>query len=71
MVSVDWKWFWIGLYSVDKERSWRWSDKTPFNYTAWEPGKPNLNSLSCVVVDHGFIDFDCNAKFQAMCKRKP
>uniref|UniRef100_A0A914QLM9 C-type lectin domain-containing protein n=1 Tax=Panagrolaimus davidi TaxID=227884 RepID=A0A914QLM9_9BILA len=71
MVGVDWKWFWIGLYSIDRERSWKWTDNTTVDYFHWETNKPSLNTSACVVVDGGFIDYDCKAKFQVMCKRKP
>uniref|UniRef100_A0A8C7E6U6 C-type lectin domain-containing protein n=1 Tax=Naja naja TaxID=35670 RepID=A0A8C7E6U6_NAJNA len=32
---------WIGLNDPQKNRNWRWSDGSTFNYTAWEPMEPN------------------------------
>uniref|UniRef100_A0AC35G879 C-type lectin domain-containing protein n=1 Tax=Panagrolaimus sp. PS1159 TaxID=55785 RepID=A0AC35G879_9BILA len=62
---------WLGLYSVDGENSFKWSDGTPLNYTDWGQNQPSRNQSSCVAEGgDGFHDFPCDAKLYTLCKKK-
>uniref|UniRef100_A0A914RE91 C-type lectin domain-containing protein n=1 Tax=Panagrolaimus davidi TaxID=227884 RepID=A0A914RE91_9BILA len=71
LVDMKWSWYWIGMYSVDRENTWQWTDGTKVDYINWQTRHPTWNTTSCVVADNTFIDSACTAKYQPMCKRKP
>uniref|UniRef100_A0A914YMA8 C-type lectin domain-containing protein n=1 Tax=Panagrolaimus superbus TaxID=310955 RepID=A0A914YMA8_9BILA len=62
--------FWVGLYSLDNEVSWKWSDDSSFNYRPWANGYPKRNISSCVALwDKQIRDYDCQTRFNTICKR--
>uniref|UniRef100_A0A914P4V3 C-type lectin domain-containing protein n=1 Tax=Panagrolaimus davidi TaxID=227884 RepID=A0A914P4V3_9BILA len=70
-VFVAQSFVWLGLYSVDGENSFKWSDGTPLNYTDWGQNQPSRNQSSCVAEGgDGFHDFPCDAKLYTLCKKK-
>ncbi|XP_073185084.1 regenerating islet-derived protein 4-like isoform X2 [Lepidochelys kempii] len=54
---------WIGLHDHRQTRSWRWTDRSPYCYNAWEAKEPNN--------DNGFKkwnDIPCNKQTNYICK---
>ncbi|XP_044883084.1 C-type lectin BpLec-like [Mauremys mutica] len=69
--------FWIGLWDLEANQCWRWSDNSPFTFRAWDKGQPNnlVGNEHCAVLFYhkGFPkwhDYPCDSKFAFMCKRK-
>uniref|UniRef100_A0A914YG15 C-type lectin domain-containing protein n=1 Tax=Panagrolaimus superbus TaxID=310955 RepID=A0A914YG15_9BILA len=63
---------WIGMYSIDNERTWVWVDGTTVDYYKWDIGSPSRNLPSCVSIDHrygGFHDDDCGSQGYGLCKQ--
>uniref|UniRef100_A0A914R7E5 C-type lectin domain-containing protein n=1 Tax=Panagrolaimus davidi TaxID=227884 RepID=A0A914R7E5_9BILA len=71
----------IGLYSVTNQQHWRWTDNTPFDFSAWAPGRPCCKQSICGIIWNGppcgapletwadDVCFDLNQHF--ICKRPP
>uniref|UniRef100_A0A914YIS4 C-type lectin domain-containing protein n=1 Tax=Panagrolaimus superbus TaxID=310955 RepID=A0A914YIS4_9BILA len=70
----------IGLYTLSLQKRWIWIEDTPFNYSAWAPGRPgNFTDAFCGIIWNGppcsspletWADEDCShqPKF-FICKR--
>uniref|UniRef100_A0A914YL87 C-type lectin domain-containing protein n=1 Tax=Panagrolaimus superbus TaxID=310955 RepID=A0A914YL87_9BILA len=42
---------WIGASTKDDEKSWQWTDGTPFDYSHWEPGEPSSPGIeNCIQI---------------------
>uniref|UniRef100_A0AC35FCI9 C-type lectin domain-containing protein n=1 Tax=Panagrolaimus sp. PS1159 TaxID=55785 RepID=A0AC35FCI9_9BILA len=61
---------WIGLYSVDQNKHFQWSDGTPIDYLDWINGRPFTNHSGCTVlgVDGFRDDFECTVEKKVLCK---
>jgi hypothetical protein len=60
---------WIGLYSFDNQRTWRWADGTFFNFTKWDSDNPQQMEASCVSSFNYFTNGDCSASLPGLCKK--
>nr|XP_056701828.1 lithostathine-1-like [Euleptes europaea] len=67
---------WIGLHDPQRNRRWRWSDRSIVNYRAWAPNEPNndhngdeyCTELKC---DAGYVtwnDKNCKIERPYVCK---
>jgi hypothetical protein len=69
---------WIGLKAVQGQFQ-RWVDGTAIDYTAWEPGQPNLASGQCVALQawqqidkpNGWRSLDCSYQRPYLCLKNP
>ncbi|XP_048356769.1 C-type lectin-like isoform X5 [Sphaerodactylus townsendi] len=66
---------WIGLHDPQRNRRWRWSDRSIFNYRAWNTGEPSNfeNDEYCVelLCDSGYLtwnDQNCKDESPYVCK---
>ncbi|KAM7177643.1 C-type lectin-like [Macrochelys suwanniensis] len=66
---------WIGLHDPRKYRRWRWSDRSPYYYKAWNTGEPNNNygvEYCTELLNHrGFKNWNdkpCNTQNAYVCK---
>ena len=65
---------WIGASDMKREKSWTWSDGTPFKYSNWDNGEPNNSggNQDCGGPWHGgwkWDDQNCSSKKKFICKR--
>uniref|UniRef100_A0A914R3K8 C-type lectin domain-containing protein n=1 Tax=Panagrolaimus davidi TaxID=227884 RepID=A0A914R3K8_9BILA len=75
---------WIGLYTEDKNRSWKWTDGTPVDFVKWAKHQPDHEGReNCVQIfsdnsewpaENGWYqeynNYDCNEKVRAfVCKK--
>uniref|UniRef100_A0A914QGK5 C-type lectin domain-containing protein n=1 Tax=Panagrolaimus davidi TaxID=227884 RepID=A0A914QGK5_9BILA len=45
---------WIGAYTEDNNKNWKWTDGTPFDYEKWMPTQPDRPGLDdCLVIHLG------------------
>ena len=72
---------WLGGNDIDKEGTWRWTDGSAFDFTAWYLGEPNnkirgpyVNGEDCLHVpdpaDHRWNDYFCSAPAAFICGKK-
>ncbi|XP_039376227.1 C-type lectin BpLec-like [Mauremys reevesii] len=66
---------WIGLSDSQKNRGWRWVDKSPFSFEAWDEGQPNyLRGIEfCAGLHPGkgfqkWHDYPCEHRHAFICK---
>ncbi|CAM4483660.1 unnamed protein product [Lepidochelys olivacea] len=66
---------WIGLHDHRQTRSWRWTDRSPYCYNAWEAKEPNNDNGGEYCVEllskSGFKkwnDIPCNKQTNYICK---
>uniref|UniRef100_A0A914PIL6 C-type lectin domain-containing protein n=1 Tax=Panagrolaimus davidi TaxID=227884 RepID=A0A914PIL6_9BILA len=70
LISFSSYYSWSGLYSVDDEKTWKWSDGSPVDYLPWQSGYPNRNVSSCAAVwVEMFADHPCDLIMATLCKR--
>ena len=64
--------FWIGLFRVDDEGTFAYSDGSTLGWTNWNGGEPNnwRNNEDCTVVKAygGWNDLKCGANRRYACK---
>ena len=67
---------WIGATDRKREGSWEWTDYSPFNFTGWASGEPNMKEAeNCAELyraeQHlkGWNDLDCNTSLDFVCMR--
>jgi hypothetical protein len=66
---------WLGLFSDDSGKTWKWTDGTPVDYFSWFFGKPTIyGGRNCVLLTYtseisGFEDYDCSWPWYALCKK--
>ena len=72
---------WIGANDIQRERVWKWSDRTPFIYSNWKPrGEPNNlhGNQDCATLTwyyrfkiHWYWeDIHCSFRNQFVCKKQ-
>ena len=72
---------WLGGNDIDKEGTWRWTDGSAFEFTAWYLGEPNnkirgpyVNGEDCLHVpdpaDHRWNDYFCGQPSAFICGKK-
>ncbi|KAJ6651896.1 hypothetical protein lerEdw1_015952 [Lerista edwardsae] len=66
---------WIGLFDARRNRKWRWSDGSLFNYKAWKKNEPNNagGSENCVELwlaskFREWNDVSCQSRKGYICK---
>ena len=69
---------WIGLYDINVEGEWQWTDGTPNDasgspFTAWGPGEPNnAGAEDCAHFDGGYTgqwnDLTCDSQWRAIAE---
>ena len=64
---------WIGLYDMDIEGSWLWSDGTSFTWNNWVGREPDGGDKeNCAILVHikewGWYDGPCSNKLSFVCK---
>ncbi|XP_075772850.1 C-type lectin-like [Pelodiscus sinensis] len=66
---------WIGLSDPEHNQCWRWSDRSPATFTAWDrwqPDSPRKNE-HCVVLErpafNKWHDYPCGWGFAFLCKQ--
>ncbi|XP_067402907.1 C-type lectin BpLec-like [Emydura macquarii macquarii] len=69
---------WIGLWHLDQNLTWRWTDESLVNFKAWDNGQPDgpKKKEHCVVLSHyadfqKWDDYPCEDKFSFLCKHSP
>jgi hypothetical protein len=71
---------WLGLYTVDNETTYQWTDGSNYDYQRWFPGYPNVNEGTCVATgglcnacntdDIGsFQNLNCSFQYGVICKK--
>uniref|UniRef100_A0A914YR97 C-type lectin domain-containing protein n=1 Tax=Panagrolaimus superbus TaxID=310955 RepID=A0A914YR97_9BILA len=52
---------WIGLYTVTNQTTWRWTDNSLFDYTAWATCKPDnaFRGANCAVIQNPQVCRNC------------
>jgi len=77
LTAHDQKKYWIGGDEIGSEDTWRWEDKSAWEYTAFLPEQPsNWSGIQeCLAVwkkkDYGWRDNMCDLKRFAVCKHFP
>ena len=66
---------WVGGNDIDKEGTWKWTDGSPFEFTAWGGGEPNnRNGENCLHVAEPkndlWNDFHCSLPAAFICGKK-
>uniref|UniRef100_A0A914NYH4 C-type lectin domain-containing protein n=1 Tax=Panagrolaimus davidi TaxID=227884 RepID=A0A914NYH4_9BILA len=68
---------WIGLYTIDQNANWLWTDETLFDYSNWKSGEPNSPGIeNCVEMDgsypYTFNNVVCGKVYtNFVCKKLP
>ncbi|KAH9488667.1 C-type mannose receptor 2 [Bulinus truncatus] len=65
---------WIGLNDISIEKTYNWSDGSPYNFTNWSKDEPNSKDRNedCVEMSSsdGWDDVDCHYLKHYICSRK-
>ncbi|KAH9504722.1 C-type mannose receptor 2 [Bulinus truncatus] len=65
---------WIGLNDISIEKTYNWSDGSPYNFTNWSKGEPNSQDVKedCVKMlsSGGWDDVDCHYLNHYICSLK-
>ena len=63
---------WLGGSEPVQEFSWVWTDDSPFTFTNWGPGQPNIREQNCFLINFpssGYWDDEyCSEKRKFVCK---
>ncbi|XP_041821410.1 ladderlectin-like [Chelmon rostratus] len=67
---------WLGGYDIARDRTWFWSDGSPFNFYYWHVGEPNYSAgTSCLLMNFGdpkkLDDQSCSYRRPFVCAKKP
>ena len=62
--------FWLGLHRDSSSADWMWSDGTPFDFTSWQSGHPNLDGEACVdlYTNRFWYDDPCADEYNFICE---
>jgi hypothetical protein len=73
MLSSGKRPYWIGLNEIAKEKTWLWTDKTPFKFNDWGKGQPGNHGsdedCTSIYKDRLWHDVNCKVKMASVCKR--
>ncbi|XP_075772836.1 C-type lectin-like isoform X2 [Pelodiscus sinensis] len=67
---------WVGLSDPEHDRFWKWTDRSPAKFTAWQKGQPDPPSKQerCVVLEvpgfNQWHDYPCDRTFPFVCKQE-